>query len=123
MADIANLTPRATYGDKVKLDTMKRERGSFGATVQKNPTGRPTGKPLVPVTPVVSATETVEQTVIPQEHVELARAYAAKLRVKEYWDQRVALNPDGPFERFYARLSAADAVRSADALKQGTPDY
>uniref|UniRef100_A0A6M3KCH5 Uncharacterized protein n=1 Tax=viral metagenome TaxID=1070528 RepID=A0A6M3KCH5_9ZZZZ len=117
------LTPGKTYGDTQKLEGIKREGGTFGELVQKNPAGRPAAGPVVPVTPVVNTEQQAPEPEVPAEHQGLMEDYARALKAAQQWGQMAQAADAGPWVQFYAQTAQQQAEEAAIALKSQTPTW
>lgn len=108
------------YGDAARIEQLasglKREHGTYGAVVQRNDTGRPTGSTGTPA-PRGSA-----QVEIPLEHKQLA----AQLAISD-WSlaQLTALAQTSPTPWVEGMLAAAQEEREANAAAfyTATPNF
>jgi hypothetical protein len=121
---MADLTPDvAHYGDVNKLKQMstgvKKTGGTYGATVQRNPVGRPQGDNSAAVAPATSP----QGTPIPEEQVSAMQVFANAEKTAQDW-LLAAQRPDaGPFVRAYAEQARQVANKLALQLKTQTPNF
>jgi hypothetical protein len=108
------------YGDAARIEQLssglKREHGTYGAVVQRNDTGRPTGSTGTPA-PRQSA-----QVEIPVEHQELAK----DLAVSDWSRQQLAaLAQTSPTPWVQMMLAAAEEeyAENAATFYQATPNF
>jgi hypothetical protein len=105
------------YGDANRLTQLasglKREHGTYGAVVQRNDVGRPTG----------SGQQQAPEAAIPGEHMQSARAIAQAEWVNQFWSNMAQKYPDSPLIEMYAANAARIAGEKAQAFQQATPFF
>jgi hypothetical protein len=126
MADL--LPDVAHYGDIAKLKAMstgvKKTGGVYGATVQRNPVGRPQGSSSAAAAPAVAPQAAPQPNPqIPPEHLALMDNYARAKAAAIKWQGFAQSADAGPWVQFYAQVAQRQLDQAAIQLKGATPDY
>jgi hypothetical protein len=105
-------------GDTARLSQLasglKRENGTYGAIVQRNEPGRPTG----------SGKQQAQQApAMPQEHMDGAKAVAQAEWVRQFWAGMAQRYPDSPLIEMYAANADRLANEKHNSYQSSTPFF
>jgi len=98
---------------------LKREGGTYGAVVQRNPTGRPQGSTG---TPAPRASKAPQQFQVPPEHEALGASLAEAESTRVFWEQWIQKFP-GPNSEYYLEMATAAAEKAKEDYYTGTPNF
>jgi len=105
-------------GDAARLTQLasglKREHGTYGAVVQRNDVGRPTGS---------GGAQAQDGPAMPAEHMQGARAVAQAVWTAQFWSGMRERYPDDPRIEMYAANAERLANVRQNEFYASTPNY
>lgn len=109
------------YGDAARLQQLssglKREHGTYGAVVQRNEPGRPTGS-----TGTSAPRQGQGSFSVPPEHQAMGQAVAAAFDAVQFWQAFYEQYP-GPNSQFYLEQAQNDLRQAQEAYYSATPNF
>lgn len=116
---MSNLPKVPQRGDSQRLQQLasglKLEHGTYGATVQRNPVGRPSSGGVAP--------QGESAVPVPEEHVAAARDVAKSEWANQFWAMMAQRFPNDPVVQMYATNAARIAEQSATTYFSQTPNF